>query len=209
MKKWKLFFVFGLILLLAASGCSGKTPVTPQKPNAGSTHTTKPETPTAEESEKYMQMDEATAVEMTASAIKTYWHVMTGGKPAEDGAPVQTFLVDGMEYRYLGSDLDTMEKLRAYLGQYFTGKAVDAFIEHARIIVQEGRTAQPNADGGSILQWDKATAELAKESENMKQYEMKVPVGEGKEVQFQPVMVEMKREKGKAWLINTPPHELK
>lgn len=206
MKKWKLFFVFGLTLLFVISGCSGKTPATQPELKPGSTNKV---VPPAAKSEKYMQMDEATAVEMAASAIKTYWHVMTGGNPPEDGAPVQTFLVNGMEYRFLGSDLDTSEKLNAYLGQYFTKEAIDTFMKHARIILQEGRMAQPNIDGGSILQWDKARAELAKESENDRQYEMKVPVGEGNEVQFQPVLVELKREKGKAWYINTPPHELK
>lgn len=210
MHKWKLFIVIGLLLLMLTSGCSGKAPSTGQPAQPGSTNTTQPATqPSADESEKYMEMDEKTAVEMTASAIKRYWHVMTGGKPAADGTPAQTFLVNGMEFRYLGTDLDTKEKLHAYLGQYFTKGAVDEFVKHARIIEHEGRMAQPNADGGSILQWDKAQAELAKESGNAKQFEMKVPLGDGKEVQFQPVMVEMKREKGKAWYISTPPHELK
>lgn len=199
-------------MLLIITGCSQEpaNPQTQQSTEPASTDTVQPVPAPQPAAEEPNQMDEKTAVSFTAKAISAYWHVMAGGKPAEDGAPIQSFLVEGMDYRYLGTDLDTKEKLYAYLERFFTREAVDDFIKHARIIEYNGKMAQPNADGGSILQWDQAEASLAKEEPGVQQYEFKVPFGDGASVQFQPVMVEMKQLKGnKGWRISTPPQNLK
>ncbi|MGE5702979.1 MAG: DL-endopeptidase inhibitor IseA family protein [Clostridia bacterium] len=205
----KKIAMIGLFLLLILAGCSQEPPKEGTQPQQqGSTNTTQPTSPPSQEKQT-AEMNEQAVVTLTSSAIKAYWHVMTGGEPAADGTPVQSFLVNGMDYRYLGTDLDTMDKLKGYLEPFFTKESIDDFIKQAKIIEHEGRTAQPNADGGSILQWDKATAELAKDADGQKQYEMKVPLGDGANVQYEPVMVEVKQVKGMGWRISTPPYELK
>lgn len=211
MVSYRKISITALLLLLVLTGCTGKAPAEPQQPSQpGSTNTTQPvQQPDPNQEATPTQMDENAIVKLTANGIKAYWHIMTGGNPPEDGSPVQTFLVNGKDYRYLGTDLDTMEKLTGSLAPFFSKESIDAFIKKAGIIEQEGRMAQPNADGGSILQWDKATAELAKEADGMKQYEMKVPVGDGTNVQFEPVMVEVRDVKGVGWRIHTPPDELR
>jgi len=157
------------------------------------------------------KMDEKTVVKLAAAGIRAYWHVMSGGEGAggsSAGGAIPTFQKDGREYRYLGTDIGTREKLMAFLQHSYTAEASEAFIAAAGIVEHEGRLAQPNADGGSLLQWENAQASLINETADGKQYELKVPYGEGADLQFKPVRVEVKRVSG-AWRIHTPAHQLK
>jgi hypothetical protein len=217
MKKGNIFVILSATVSILAVGCSESsapvsTPPQQQPPVTQPAPTEPAPAPTQPAPAQDEKMDEKAVVKLVAEGMKSYWHVMTGGEGAggtTDGGPIPTFQVNGMEYRYLGKDIETKEKLMAYLQQSFTREAGEAFIRAANIIEHEGRLAQPNADGGSLLQWENAQASLIDETADGKKYELKVPYGEEANLQFQPVTVEVKKVEGAGWRINTPAHELK
>lgn len=215
-KTSKLLFITSFLLLFAVIGCSPASEPQAQ-PQPTETPTAIPITPTqpASEDQEAPQaaenMDEKAVVKLTAEGIKLYWHVMTGGEGAggtTSGGPIPTVQINGMEYRYLGQDIETNEKLMEYLQQVYTKEASEAFIKNANIVEHEGRLAQPNADGGSMLQWENAQASLIQEAADTKQFELKVSSGEGANVEFKPITVEVKNVEGAGWRINTPAHKL-
>jgi|GEM_PF-1128358 len=214
MKKTSFRVWMAAAMMLAVAGCAQPQPATEppaatqQEPAEQAPAQAEPaadpqleaETPASPKAE----MNEQAAVQLAAEGMKRYWHVMSGGTAAADGT-VPTVTIHGMEYRYLGSDLDTQEKLMAYLGEVFTPEASEAFIQQARIVEHEGRMAQPHADGGSLLQWENAQASLIKEEGNSRQYELKVPYGEEPNIAFEIRQLEVKQAADNAWKVASPP----
>lgn len=145
-------------------------------------------------------LDERSVVVLAAEAVSRVWHVLGGGNRSGE---YETFTLDGMTYRYLGEDLATGEKLVSYLSEVFTEEAIAEILATYGIIEHEGRMAQPEAGGGSLLEWDKAQATLIDEGEDWKQYELKVPYPVGDDVEFEVRQVEVKRAE-KGWLLATP-----
>jgi hypothetical protein len=152
------------------------------------------------------QMDEQAAVKLFAEGMKRYWHVMSGG--ASDGGPILSFPINGVDYRYLGKDIDTKEKLMEYLQAVYTQEASEELIKKARIVEHQGRMAQPNGDYGSLMQPEKAQASLVKETADTKQYELKVPLGDDASIPPEIVLVEVKKT-GESWKLNTPANQMK
>lgn len=103
-----------------------------------------------------------------------------------------------MTYRYLGEDLATNEKLVNYLGEVL----IKDFLVTYGIIEHEGKIAQPEADGASLLEWHKAQATLIDEGEDWKRYEVKVSYRAVDDVEFEVMELEVKRAE-KGWLLDT------
>ncbi|QOR67797.1 hypothetical protein IM538_06585 [Cytobacillus suaedae] len=108
-------------------------------------------------------------------ARSRFQYVVNGG---EQEGELKTFTKNGMEYRYLSKDIGTNEELIAFLEKTFTSKVAKDFLDQSGYIVHNGKIAQPNADGGSLLAWDKARIKLLNETEDMKEYECTVPLGD-------------------------------
>lgn len=68
-----------------------------------------------------------------------------------------------------------------------------------RFITRNGKLAQPNADGGSILNWEKATIKQTLNSTTIKKYELKVPLGESKEIET--MVGELRFVPGQGWRV--------
>ncbi len=88
-----------------------------------------------------------------------------------------TFLYKGEEYRYLGRDYDTKEKVLDYLEATFSMKMADRILEEHAFIVHNGKLAQPNRNIEVNYQWDDAEATVNNSdaaSKSIVQY--KVPV---------------------------------
>ncbi|MBN6187608.1 hypothetical protein JQN58_11830 [Aneurinibacillus sp. BA2021] len=145
--------------------------------------------------------DEKSAVRLADQAIQRYWYVTSGGKT---NGKLTTFTFNGLEYRYLGSDLDTKKKFMEYLGTSYTAEAIATYMKQAKIIEHKGRMAQPNADGGSLLQWDKAQATFIRYTNGIAEYELKVPYGEEGAIEFDIRRIQLKYE-ANGWKVNTPP----
>ncbi|PAE34740.1 DL-endopeptidase inhibitor IseA family protein [Bacillus sp. 7884-1] len=79
---------------------------------------------------------------------------MSGGEYSE--GKIETVTVNNNEYRYLGKDLDTHAKLVNYLSSSFTSSAIDSFMQKKTIFEFFGKLIQPNADGGSLLNYERA-----------------------------------------------------
>ncbi|MBW8351869.1 FG-GAP-like repeat-containing protein [Bacillus sp. IITD106] len=123
----------------------------------------------------YTSLEESEAIKLITEAANKYWYVTSGGKIT---GQVDTFTSgEGLEYRYMGSDLDTREKLNAFLGESYTTSAIQSYINRVKIIDHNGKLAQPNADGGSLVNHEKAIIIGMRDNGNEKEFDLKTPLG--------------------------------
>ncbi|QGG48397.1 DL-endopeptidase inhibitor IseA family protein [Heliorestis convoluta] len=132
-------------------------------------------------------------------AHRMYWYIARGGQG--EGA-FETFTQNGMEYRYLRGDIETRQGLEAYLGKLFTSTAIEQSLQNMGIVEKEGRMAQPNADGGSMLNWEKMGLYLIDEGEEKRVYEVKIS-HETTPEEDQQLWTVLQREQGTWKLIET------
>ncbi|RDI38516.1 IseA DL-endopeptidase inhibitor family protein [Falsibacillus pallidus] len=174
MKKWILILAAVLSLFTFSMGASAKT--------TGNLTTSK-------------------ALNLALEARKHYWSAMSGHNPEAENAKCTdgSFDYKGTDYRYFCSDLGTKKKFTKYMNKVFTRNAIKKGIKKYSFIEYKGKFAQPNADGGSLLEWDKAKGKLIYQRKDIRLYEFTVPVGETKEVSKEKVtFVKVNGE----WLIN-------
>lgn len=115
----------------------------------------------------------------------------------------KTFQYKGKTYRYLSSSIDTKKELYNYVRSTLTSKQTLLWFKNSGIIEYKGKLAQLEADGGSILDWKKATAEYVKTDKKTKIYRVFVPVGEtGEKAMY---LVDLERE-GAKWKISKIPY---
>jgi iseA protein len=137
-------------------------------------------------------------------ALKAYWHVMSGGQQV-DGAEVKTISINGTDYRYLGEDIDTKEKLKLYLGKFYTEEILETIMKDGNIVEKDGKMVQPNADGGSLMHPSGLSEEI-KSSETEAQYEFKFEVGDTTE--HVPVHISFKNDSVSGWKVDTSPKSI-
>lgn len=142
-------------------------------------------------------LTEKEAIELFAGASGSYWYVVRGGEGKQNES---TFTHNDMEYRYMAESLNTMEKLKTYLGKTYTSEQVTALIKKLNIIEHKGALAQPNADGGSRLMFEKATIKETASTATSKKFTLNVPLyGDGNEVDT--IQGELRYEKDKGWRV--------
>lgn len=124
---------------------------------------------------KHTSFEEILLMEKIQEAYGKHMYVRMGGEITSE--VIETFQFDEREYRYLGEDLDTLEKLTNYLSSSFTKESIQSFIESDQLIEHKGKMAQPNADGGSLLSYKHARKVQVKDFGSEKQYDLKVPIG--------------------------------
>nr|WP_106781026.1 DL-endopeptidase inhibitor IseA family protein [Lysinibacillus timonensis] len=132
------------------------------------------------ESTEAVSISDNDALDLFTESKKAYWNAVAGG---EGKGTTETFTKDELEYRYMSEQLNTEAKLRAYLADYYTPEQVEKLFKDLGFITHKGQLAQPNADGGSLLNFEKATIKLLEDSSNVKKYELTVPLGETGEVE--------------------------
>nr|WP_263327515.1 IseA DL-endopeptidase inhibitor family protein [Neobacillus sp. Marseille-Q6967] len=123
---------------------------------------------------KYTSLEDEYVLNKVKEASKKYSYVMSGGKMPE--GQVKTVTINNIEYRYLGSDLDTNAKMLNYLSDSFTLSAIDSFRNNANIFEYFEKLIQPNADGGSLLNYDEAVVVQKRDKGNEKEFDIKVPL---------------------------------
>ena len=152
---------------------------------------------------KYSSLEEKMIVEMVSKAVSKYWYVVSGGgSGSTDGGLIKSFPINGLDYRYMGPDLDTKAELLTYLSGSYTSDSVQSYIKRAGIVEHNGKLAQPNADGGSILQYDKATITTSSSNGMVKEVDLKVPLGYSLTSEY--VHVEFQKTQD-GWRISTEP----
>ncbi|WP_158553396.1 DL-endopeptidase inhibitor IseA family protein [Peribacillus saganii] len=143
------------------------------------------------------------AMQVAALFAKSASYVQAGG--SYKTGEYKTFSYKGKTYRYLSSAIDTKKELMAYLQKSLTSAAAEQFIKAHGIISYKGKLAQVKADGGSLLQWNKATAEYVKTNKNTKIYRVTVPVGDTKEKAI--YLVEYQYAAKVGWRISKEPYK--
>ena len=138
------------------------------------------------------------AKSLISNSKKAYWNAVSGGEGPRSN---ETFTKNGVEYRYMAESLNTEQKLKAYLGQTYTPEQVEKLFKDLGFITNNGKLAQPNADGGSLLNFDKATVKLISNSTTVKKYELQVPLGDTKEVQT--MVAELRFVEGQGWRVHS------
>ena len=152
--------------------------------------------------EKSTAITDKIAVELAAKFQAASSYVEAGGEygPGE----YKTFFYNGYTYRYLASKIDTKTKLLNYLTQSMTQAAAEQFIKDRGIIEYNGKLAQIEADGGSMAQWSKATAEFIKTDNNTTFYRVTVPIGNTNEKQM--YIVEYQYVEKAGWRVSKEPY---
>jgi hypothetical protein len=108
--------------------------------------------------------------------MKKQSYVQSGGSYGE--GEYISFPLKGTTYRYLAKDIDTKKELLRYLKQSVTAEYAKRFIKEKGIIEHKGKLAQVEADGGSILQWEKVIAQFEGKEGKARNYKLIVPVGD-------------------------------
>ena len=134
-------------------------------------------------------------VSLVVQAVDKFWYAMGGGSGER---PDEGVVINGIHYRYLGSDVGTKEKLLSYMQEIYTEEASRDFME-ANIREHEGLLIQSEADGGCILEWEKAQVTLISELKDAKEYELKVPYADREWVTR---YVRLKKVAGQGWRID-------
>jgi hypothetical protein len=136
------------------------------------------------------KLSHETVLGLVAEAQRRYWYMASGG----DGRNMSRFIPADTEttYRWLSEDIGTRENLISYLQDIFSTAAVSAYIDKQfsgkKLIEEDGRLAQPDADSGSLRDWGHAKLESLKQDGRMAKATLSVPVGddghETYEIQF-------------------------
>ncbi|MCR2821558.1 DL-endopeptidase inhibitor IseA family protein [Lederbergia panacisoli] len=122
----------------------------------------------------FSSLEESEAIKLINEAANKYWYVTSGGNLAGE---METFTLDELEYRYMGSDIDTRDKLNAFLGESYTSSVIQSYISRVNIINHNSKLAQPNADGGSLVNHEKAIVIGMQDNSNEKEFDLKAPLG--------------------------------
>lgn len=150
---------------------------------------------------KNENITERDAVGLAADAQNHFWVIVRGG----DGEHINgSFKVPGRDhpYRWMGSDLDTKDKFIAYIEEVYTPEQADAYwkkqTDDGSIVEMEGKLAQPEADGGSMMDWVDAKATLTQEGKGTKAFRFQVPLFD----EFEEKVINLRYVEGKGWRID-------
>ena len=114
------------------------------------------------------------SVKLAADWAATKSLVEAGGHYKE--GEYKTFTYKGTPYRFMAGDLDSQQELMTELEKSLTKKAARQFVNVSGFIRYKGKLAQVEADGGSLLEWNKATAKELYSSKQKKVFELHVPI---------------------------------
>lgn len=134
-------------------------------------------------------------VNLAAQWAATASYIQIGGDYKE--GEYKTFRYKGMTYRYLSSSIDTHKELYDYVRKTLTPKETVNWFKDNGIIEYKGKLAQPEADGGSLLVWEKAKVKYLKTEKKKRLYRLYVPIGDTKENEVYIIGIEKEKTKWK------------
>lgn len=123
----------------------------------------------------FTNLENELIVKQVKEAADKYTFVTTGGKMPK--GIVEASVNDGMENRYMGSNLDTREKLASYLSTSYTPGTIRSYLQRTNLSKHNGKLVQSNADGGSQLHYEKAVIVRKKDNGMEKEFDLRVPIG--------------------------------
>ncbi|MEK3948683.1 DL-endopeptidase inhibitor IseA family protein [Paenibacillus sp. FSL H7-0703] len=181
-----------------AAAPSVPSTVKPSKPQQPSTSAPA----AAASSVKPTQLDKLnheSAVPLVLEAQSRYQYAISGGSPVGE-----SFQLNGKSYRYLSEDIGTKTKLISYLTQAYTKQASEQFVGKFFVEVN-GRLAQLNADGGNLLEFNRATAKMVTMTPVKRSYLLTVPYPAETKQANEKITVNFEKV-GSYWKISSAPH---
>ncbi|KAF6576319.1 hypothetical protein G9G54_20425 [Paenibacillus sp. EKM212P] len=181
-----------------AAAPSVPSTVKPSKPQQPSTSAPA----AAASSVKPTQLDKLnheSAVPLVLEAQSRYKYAINGGSPVGE-----SFQLNGKSYRYLSEDIGTKTKLISYLTQAYTKQASEQFVGKFFVEVN-GRLAQLNADGGNLLEFNRATAKMVTMTPVKRSYLLTVPYPAETKQANAKITVNFEKV-GSYWKISSAPH---
>ena len=150
-------------------------------------------------------INEKSAVIIANAGMEIYHSVLSGG--IMNNKQQQTLAIDGKEYIWLATDIDTRAKLHSHMEKIFSSNAVDTFIDQAGIIEKDGKLLIRKSELKTKLDWKNAMASWVTGEGDKIEYELKVPYSDGNDVEFTPVLVDYQKI-GNVWRITTSPSDM-
>lgn len=155
------------------------------------------------------KITEETALGLVAESQRRFWYLTSSGKGSNE---YLTFTPEGMDvaYRFLSEDIGTKAKLSAYFEEIHTVDATNSFISDQfskkLLLEHEGRLIQPDADGGSLLEWGNAKLEKMTQNDNKATATFKVPLGDQG---IETYTIQFTYQKDEGWRIADSPQQLR
>ncbi len=116
----------------------------------------------------------------------------------------ESFQWNGKSYRYLSEDIGTKTKLTSYLTQAYTKQASEQFVGKFFVEIN-GKLAQLDADGGNLLEFNRATAKMVTMTPVKRSYLLTVPYPAGTKQANEKITVNFEKV-GSYWKISSAPH---
>lgn len=170
-------------------------PTTPQPPSASVPAA-------AANSVKPTQLDKLnheSAIQLVLEAQSRYLYAISGGS-----AVGETFQWNGKSYRYLSDDIGTKTRLINYLTQAYTKQASELFAGKFFVEIN-GKLAQLAADGGNLLEFNRATAKMVTMTPVKRSYLLTVPYPAAAKKANEKITVNFEKV-GSYWKISSAPH---
>ncbi|MDQ0050378.1 cytoskeletal protein RodZ [Paenibacillus polymyxa] len=145
------------------------------------------------------KLNHESAVPLVLEAQSRYQYAISGGSPVG-----KSFQLNGKSYRYLSEDIGTKTKLVSYLTQAYTKQASEQFVGKFFVEVN-GRLAQLNADGGNLLEFNRATAKMVTMTPVKRSYLLTVPYPAETKQANEKITVNFEKV-GSYWKISSAPH---
>lgn len=185
-RLWVLILIFSLVLIY---GCF-------QKDNTNNVN--------SQVDSEISKLAKEEALEIVNKANDKYYIVTNGGYGLpncefENKKPVE---INGNQYLYLGTSLDTVYEFNKYLGDVFTDKTIQAIKESLSIIVYRDKLLRLNADAGGGSMWAGAEIISLEQDGKTTEVEFKVP-WEIDDTEFDIINITFRFIQNKGWLIDT------
>ncbi|WP_342428136.1 DL-endopeptidase inhibitor IseA family protein [Paenibacillus sp. FSL L8-0158] len=145
------------------------------------------------------KLNHESAVPLVLEAQSRYQYAISGGSPVG-----KSFQLNGKSYRYLSEDIGTKTKLISYLTQAYTKQASEQFVGKFFVEVN-GKLAQLNADGGNLLEFNRATAKMVTMTPVKRSYLLTVPYPAEAKQANEKITVNFEKV-GSYWKISSAPH---
>ncbi len=182
-----------------AAAPSAPSTAKPSKPQPPSTSGPAAAAATSVKPTQLDKLNHESAIPLVLEAQSRYLYAISGGSTVGE-----SFQWNGKSYRYLSEDIGTKTKLTSYLTQAYTKQASEQFVGKFFVEIN-GKLAQLDADGGNLLEFNRATAKMVTMTPVKRSYLLTVPYPAGTKQANEKITVNFEKV-GSYWKISSAPH---
>ncbi|MET3210423.1 UNVERIFIED_CONTAM: hypothetical protein ABIC26_003383 [Paenibacillus sp. PvR008] len=171
----------------------------PSKPQQPSTSAPAAAAATSVKPTQLDKLNHESTIPLVLEAQSRYLYAISGGRTVGE-----SFQWNGKSYRYLSEDIGTKTKLISYLMQAYTKQASEQFVGKFFVEIK-GKLAKLDADGGNLLEFNRATAKMVTMTPVKRSYLLTVPYPSGTKQANEKITVNFEKV-GSYWKISSAPH---